>query len=227
MRNRLPHDPLDFDAVHLTYRLAGSIPQNEVDRIVNWRRRQLEALEAELLQVPPGPHDSIKSILLNRINKGYERRLDEALHVSKRGPFYLSDSKIARLVLDSWRFLTDQGDVFVYGVCVMGNHVHVILRAGTSLSLPDSLGGIVGRHKSHTGRLSNQLLNRTGSAFWAADYFDRRVRRGSFTRAMWYVLQNPVAAGLVTNWKNWPHTYVHPSVEEMFTGVIRQVKGSV
>jgi len=33
---------------------------------------------------------------------------------------------------------------------------------------------------------------------------------------MWYVLNNPVKAGLVKNWKDWPATYLNPDFDLLF-----------
>jgi hypothetical protein len=35
-------------------------------------------------------------------------------------------------------------------------------------------------------------------------------------RVMWYVLHNPVAAGLVDSWMDWRFTYVYPEYLELF-----------
>ncbi|THH40258.1 transposase [Neolewinella litorea] len=218
MPNWLPHDCLGFDPIHLTYRLAGSIPQKRVEELVTWRRRKLAALEADLIELPPAVRSSVERDRQNGINAKYERQLDRALHETSHGPFHLMDGRVARIVLDSWEYLAIAGDVFPYAVCVMGNHVHAVIRADHCDTETMDLGRLVGRHKSHTARLANQLLGRTGHPFWEADFFDRRIRDGKFMRVMWYVLRNPVAAGLVWDWEEWPHTFVHPELLEMFTG---------
>ncbi|NJB87639.1 REP element-mobilizing transposase RayT [Lewinella marina] len=218
MPNWLPHDCLEFDPIHVTYRLAGSIPQGRVEELVSWRRSKLEALEAELIDLPPAARSSVFRDRQNLIDAKYERQLDLALHETSHGPFYLLDGCVARAVLESWKYLAAAGDVFVYAVCVMGNHVHAVIRAHRIAADAMDLGRLMCRHKSHTARLANQLLGRTGNPFWEADFFDRRIRDGKFMRVMWYVLQNPVAAGLVADWEDWSHTFVHPQLLEMFTG---------
>jgi REP element-mobilizing transposase RayT len=57
--------------------------------------------------------------------------------------------------------------------------------------------------KSWTASEANTLLNRTGQ-FWQHESYDHVVRSGEeFDRIVNYVLQNPVKAGLVTNWQEW------------------------
>ena len=35
-------------------------------------------------------------------------------------------------------------------------------------------------------------------------------------RVMWYVVNNPVKAGLVNRWSDWPYTWVHPEYVRLF-----------
>ncbi len=76
----------------------------------------------------------------------------------------------------------------------MPNHVHVIF--STALALADVLHG----WKSYTRTMINRTLKRTGK-LWQDDYYDRLVRNErQLRRAVDYVLNNPVKAGLV----DWP-----------------------
>ena len=44
---------------------------------------------------------------------------------------------------------------------------------------------------------------------WQRDFFEHRLRdHESFVEKLDYVLQNPVRAGLVADWKDWPFTIV-------------------
>ena len=124
---------------------------------------------------------------------------------------------MAAIVIESWKFLHARRDVLVYAVCVMGNHVHVVL-SGSAGSPDVSLGPIMENHKGYTARMANRKLARTGKTFWESGYFDRRIRQGRFMRVMWYVVRNPVSAGLVRQWEDWPATWVHPEYAPMFTG---------
>jgi REP element-mobilizing transposase RayT len=41
---------------------------------------------------------------------------------------------------------------------------------------------------------------------WQKDFFDRQLRSGESYRQKWlYVVENPVKAGLVTRWEDWPY----------------------
>jgi REP element-mobilizing transposase RayT len=58
--------------------------------------------------------------------------------------------------------------------------------------------------KSYAGLVANRALGRTGR-FWQPDYYDRYVRdRSHFDRAVMYIHENPVKAGLVAAASAWP-----------------------
>ncbi len=65
--------------------------------------------------------------------------------------------------------------------------------------------------KGFTAGRANQLLGRTG-AFWLHESYDHYVRdEAELRRIVAYVVNNPVKAGLVTEWQAWPWTYVRDS----------------
>jgi REP element-mobilizing transposase RayT len=213
--NNRSHFPIGKTPVHFTYRLHGSIPKGYEKEVKQWRFRKIEAAREASLKYPPGIGGRFLEAELFKINAFYEMQLDAYLHEDSNGPFHLSNPDVAKEILDSYRFLHDKQELFVYAVCVMSNHVHAVVRAPEGVDEADS-GLFMSRHKSHTARMCNKLLERTGKSFWEDDYFDRTVRRGKFNTVMWYVLNNPVKAGLVNDWWEWPNTWLNPEYEELF-----------
>jgi hypothetical protein len=60
--------------------------------------------------------------------------------------------------------------------------------------------------KGGSSRYINQKLGRKGP-LWARDYFDRYMRsEQDLDNKIDYLLQNPVQAGLVNHWRDWPWT---------------------
>jgi REP element-mobilizing transposase RayT len=79
--------------------------------------------------------------------------------------------------------------------CVMPNHVHVVAR----LFPGQELAKVVKAWKNFSAKAANQVLGRNGQ-FWQREYYDRLIRNGDeLDRAIRYVVENPVKAGL----KNW------------------------
>lgn len=74
------------------------------------------------------------------------------------------------------------------------------------------LSRILRKIKGPTAVDCNRVLKRTGS-FWQHESYDHVIRNGDeLERTIWYVLYNPVKAGLVISWEQWPWTYVKPAL---------------
>ena len=84
--------------------------------------------------------------------------------------------------------------------CVMPNHVHAVIEQVEGYPL----GRVVSAWKGYAARRINVLQGRSGP-FWASDYFDRYMRDATqLERAIAYVENNPVAAGLAARPEDWP-----------------------
>lgn len=63
--------------------------------------------------------------------------------------------------------------------------------------------------KGATARYANQILKRTDNNFWQRDNYNHYVRNGTeLNNIINYIVQNPVKAGLVENWQDFPFVYV-------------------
>jgi len=61
--------------------------------------------------------------------------------------------------------------------------------------------------KGYTARKANRLLNRTGE-FWAHESYDHFVRNAAeWERIEAYILNNPVKAKLIDDWREWKWSY--------------------
>ncbi len=124
------------------------------------------------------------------------------------GPDWLRNPMIAKLVADAMRFFDGKRyDLLAY--CIMSNHVHVVLtplvNAATEGCYP--LAQIMHTLKGYTAGRANRLLDRSG-AFWLHESYDHCVRsEAELQRIVAYVVNNPVKAGLVSDWQAWPWTY--------------------
>ena len=90
---------------------------------------------------------------------------------------------------------------------VMANHVHILITPHVDV------GKIMARIKGRTARAANEVLNRSGAAFWRREYFDRWMRTSSeFQKVAEYIEMNPVKAGIVENPEDYPWSSAHPMV---------------
>ena len=209
------HFDIGYAPVHVTYCLHASVPVKHFEYLKEGKGKQIEQLLAA--QCHPDyklPAEELR-LQMHYVNRRYEQAIDDYLHLSSIGPFFLSEQAVAEVVIASWKFLHDIGAVYLYAICVMSNHVHVIV-GNSNPQQPIPIGQLMQRTKSYTSSVANKLLGRTGKPFWNEKYYDVTIRKGRFMRAMRYVLNNPVKAGLVLFWSDWPHTYVHPEYVWLF-----------
>ena len=97
--------------------------------------------------------------------------------------------KAAISKLENWRILS---------AMLMPDHLHVIVAPMENRNA--KLGNFSGALK----RWMRQELN--ASCKWQPGCFDRLLRSDESLQDKWlYVQENPVRAGLVTHWKDWPY----------------------
>ena len=188
----LPHRLPPGEVVFLTFRLAGSLPRTVVEQF----QAELELAQQRFESEP---------VQLYAAQKRYFGRFDAQLHKGEYGPMYLREPDVATLVAESLRYFSGTG-YDLRCCCVMPNHVHVVVQV-LEEALP--LVKTLQRLKSYTATQANKMLGRTG-AFWQAESYDHVVRKGELERVLAYVLENPVKAGLVEDWEQWPYTYRAP-----------------
>lgn len=123
--------------------------------------------------------------------------LDRLLDAVSTGPRWLESRDIAQIVVNAGK----RESRYELGAwVVMPNHIHAALRPMDD----NDLGAVINSIKGRSAREAN-VLNRSGSKFWAKDYFDRRIRdRDHEARVTRYIENNPVKAKLCGSATDWP-----------------------
>jgi hypothetical protein len=118
-----------------------------------------------------------------------DRHVDRAIF----GPLWLKDPRIAQLFRNAFWYGEQTRCFYVLRAWViMPNHVHVLLKP--KVPLPEITRWL----KGSTARQANQVLGRTGNAFWQDESFDHWIRNDSeLNRVVRYIEYNPVTAGFV------------------------------
>lgn len=140
---------------------------------------------------------------LLRIEDDRERRVQlEAWLDQGHGACHLRDERIANLVMEALRRY--DGERYRLRACtIMPNHVHVLFEVGM---VP--MAKVVQIWKGASARAANLVLGASGP-FWQPDYWDTFMRDVEHEeRTVRYIRNNPVKAGLVQDWREWPWTYV-------------------
>jgi type I restriction enzyme R subunit/putative DNA methylase len=120
--------------------------------------------------------------------------IDRQLDTTQRGPMFLRQDSIARVMVDALYRGADLGHYELGPFVIMSNHVHVLMRP-----LIDPSRALKAL-KGSTARDANRLLGRTGEAFWQHESYDHWVRDATeWQRIANYIESNPVKAGLVVH----------------------------
>ncbi len=203
-KRHLPHWQPEEAELFITFRLADSLPVEAIKRLKYYRKQLQKEAKKNL-------HSKIESKLFQK----YEAFLDQA----ESGPLWLKEEKVAQIVQKSLHFY-DNKDYDLYAYCIMPNHVHVVFKMLDIERDQDkhtySVTKILHSIKSYTALECNKILNRKGP-FWQSESYDRVIRDSDeLENTIAYTLNNPVKAGLVKHWRDWPYTYCKPEFLESF-----------
>ncbi len=211
-RRHLPHYHLPDATYFITLRLAGSLPLAVVMRL----REELDEEQRRLARQFSG--EALRQARYEAQKRHFgrvDRLLDQALH----GPRWLSQPECARIVMQTLHALAPE-HYHLHAFCLMSNHVHILI---DQQGIPEPPPRRDGKHytalsramrllKGRSAALCNQALGRRG-AFWQHESYDHVVRdEREFERILAYIVNNPVKAGLVTDWQDWPYTWVSPDL---------------
>jgi REP element-mobilizing transposase RayT len=131
---------------------------------------------------------------------------DAPIHLTlcadRGSPF--ADARLAAVVCDSVERCCKLCGYALFGVCLMPDHLHVLLSPGESgIAVRDWLR----RFKSFT---TNEFVRGGGdSPLWQRSASDHVCRKEETAeQVLAYIIDNPVRAGLVGCWQDWPWTRV-------------------
>ncbi len=137
--------------------------------------------------------------------KKYIKAYDDLLDISKAGRVDLKLTVNRNIISETIQFWEGKR-LKNYAFCIMHNHVHWVfkLKEKDENGNPVYLQGIMHSVKRHSSNQINKLTGIKG-ALWQKESFDTTIRDEKHEyNAIRYTLNNPVAAKLVTYWKDWP-----------------------
>ncbi|MES1228061.1 MAG: transposase [Armatimonadota bacterium] len=159
----------------VTFRLNDSLPKGV---LIGWQE--------EMKLFPDEARDrKLREKVQTHLDAGY-------------GTCLLGRPEAARIVAEAFK-ARDSHDYELLAWVVMPNHVHVLIRQVDGAPLHK----IVSAWKGVTSHAINKLLDRKGP-LWNREYFDRYMRDDDhFARAVAYIEDNPVNAGLCRTPGEW------------------------
>lgn len=214
----LPHWQPPGATYHVTFRLDGSLPRHAVEEL----RQEREEMEKELAKVD---NEFEKRTIRQKFHWRQFEKFESLLDGATLGPFWLRRPEVAEIVQNALHYY-DHTKYDLLAHSIMPNHVHVVFIDVRRVSRPDAsdepgareldetgvpsyvITDTLGSIKKYTARRANRILGRSG-AFWQDESYDHVVQtQDELDRTINYVLNNPVKAGLVQSWEEWPWTYL-------------------
>ena len=120
------------------------------------------------------------------------------INCKKRGKAQLTSGGTPETVFSSARYLLEGGQWYPEIILLMPDHLHALV------SFPWEEGTGMSRVISKWKR----YLARQAGICWQRDYFDHRLRNEEDHAEKWaYLRENPVRAGLVSEFSLWPHVW--------------------
>ena len=201
-RRHLPHWQPQGAVFFVTFRLKGSLPGEVIESLQKQRQQE----KRDLAKLPVQQRHQQDDLNERRSFGRWDAQLDSAGF----GPLWLGQAGIAEIMKEAFHY-RDGRDYDLFAFCIMPNHAHVVFEplSGRSDCQSDQLplSRIMQSLKQYTARKANLLLGRQG-AFWQDESYDHAIRNeAEFERVLRYVLENPLKAGLVSDWEAWPWIY--------------------
>ncbi len=198
-RRHLPHFQPPGATLFVTFRLADSLPVAVVRQLAHEAEVCRQAIQALT-------DDKEREAALYAEHRRQFGRFEALLDHPQWGQAWLRDPRVA----DCLATILHEADGRLYTLdayCIMPNHVHLVM---TPLPCADGyqpLPRILHHIKGASASEANLLLERKGT-FWQSESYDHVVRTPEeLRRIVAYVLLNPVKAGLVARWQDWPWSY--------------------
>ncbi len=212
-RRRLPHWHPPHATFFVTFRLEGSLPKAFVETL----QKEYERARQRLYSIPASQQTQEAYDLYRKAYVRLERVLDKA-----EGPRWLARPQLADIVQKEIHALHPQY-YHLHAFCLMPNHVHLLVDTQDIPAPParkknisfTALTYALWLLKGRTGHACQKLLGQSGR-FWGRESYDHVVRSNDeFQRILFYIVNNPVKAGLVDRWQDWPYTFVAQSYRDL------------
>lgn len=110
--------------------------------------------------------------------------------------------KAAQLLTESLHWLENKSFIELDTAVIMPDHLHFV-----AILKHASLPELMKKFKGYTARKINLLFRKTGP-LWQTGYYDHAIRKDeSLQKIRLYCLHNPVRAGIVKDYQDYPYWY--------------------
>jgi len=216
-RHFLPHFQQPGQAYFVTWCLNDAIPPKALVEFTD----KLHEIHSQILLLSnrngdPVVLDTLKSEF-NLTRKIYLKAFDDLLHLQERSVVNLAKDSNRTIVMNALAYWEGKR-IENYAYCIMSNHVHWVFRVfhndekGNTVYLQDILQSV----KRYSATTINKIEGVSGS-LWQKESYDTTIRDDiHLYTAIDYTINNPVKAGLVTNWYDWKGTRLFDGSGEIY-----------
>jgi REP element-mobilizing transposase RayT len=123
-----------------------------------------------------------------------------------------TDEHLASLCLEAIENARAKTAAIVHAYCLMPDHVHIL----GQIPEGETLTAFAKRFKQLSG---HRLKSETGNSAWQPGYHDRVLRdEEAILDVAWYIWDNPVKAGLVQTFRDYPYSGPRDVLEASLQG---------
>ena len=224
-RHYLPHFQQSGQAYFVTWCLKDAVPPKALlsytqklellkSQIESFSSVRMEDQTSQTRRVSP-EIEKLKEEYYS-VRKKYLKAYDDLLDTERNPIVNLSKPENTKALIQTLRFWEGK-KLNNFAFTIMSNHIHWVFEVlekdngGNPVFLQDLMQSI----KRFSANQINRLENRKGS-LWQKESFDTTIRNEQHLyNAIKYTLNNPIAAGLVSDWKLWPGTFCESGVESV------------
>ncbi len=200
MKSLLPHFYAGHSTFSINFRLSDSLPQSVIKELKDKLKKDIENIE----NIKEYNEDK-KLIKIAQLRLNYFMHFEHMLDNKQYGECVLRDPKIAQILYN--KILSYSGVHYdLKCLNIMPNHVHLLLSTITIDENPP-VNKWMHLIKGGSSFLINKTLNRRGR-LWAVESFDRYIRDEiHYNSAFNYCVNNPIKAGLGSEFSEKPYAY--------------------
>ena len=208
-RANLPHYQQSGQAFFVTWCLHDAIPPKALETYTNKLKHQKEKIDVAIKDQSDDEEVSQLRLEYNIVRKQMMKAMEEVMDNNHQCSIDLSNPKITEIVISSLLYWENKC-LRNHAICIMSNHVHWVFylyekdQNNNTVWMQDVLQSV----KRFSANQINKQLGTKGSV-WQKESWDTTIRNDRHLyEAIEYTKRNPVAAGLVTDWQQWPGTVI-------------------
>ena len=205
----LPHYQQPGQAYFVTWNLQDAIPAKALKDYSEKLKQMRTSVDLAVKSNQPLEQISGLKYEYNILRKKMMKAFEDLLHLKNKCIVDLSKSENTTIVQKALCFWEGK-KLRNYAICVMPNHIHWVfqLYEKDGSNKPIWLEDILKSVKQFSSTQINQLEQQKGT-LWHKESWDTTIRdHRHLYEAIEYTRNNPVKAGLVSDWREWKGTMI-------------------